>query len=248
MHAQPLKVYSEFMRVGPGQSAAAADRGTSPPREILSPAVARNAFASFRIVVDAAAGVKWALYVGQNPDNAVDATLYREAHREGLPVRLQKEDVEPAHGEGFASFWLDLWVAGDAPVRRIKVEPQLNIGEQWITYPMEVRVVDAVVPIARMPPMGPAPSPAAAADAAATAALASKVCGPRKFQPSAPDAPGNLVLRNALQDLSLWDGVASILALAGIADRAAWCRAPGRPDTPHGSEWFLRLRSRLYSH
>src|SRR5260370_42579381 len=47
--AQPLSVYSEFARID------AKGNVTSPesPREILSPALARNAFATFQVVVQA---------------------------------------------------------------------------------------------------------------------------------------------------------------------------------------------------
>ena len=46
--AQPLTVFSEFARID------ATGKVTSPadPREILSPALARNAFSSFQIVVE----------------------------------------------------------------------------------------------------------------------------------------------------------------------------------------------------
>jgi len=37
------------------------------PREILSPAIARNAFASFQVVVQVAKGARYTLHIGQNP-------------------------------------------------------------------------------------------------------------------------------------------------------------------------------------
>ena len=56
------------------------------------------------------------------------------------------ERVElPVDGDGNQIFWMDLWTARDAPVRRIKVEPELKIDEDWVIYPMEGRVMDAVV-------------------------------------------------------------------------------------------------------
>ena len=48
------------------------------PREILSPAVVRNGFTSFQVVVEAPAEAKWWLFVGQNPENSVKLTMYRE--------------------------------------------------------------------------------------------------------------------------------------------------------------------------
>src|SRR5437667_9059574 len=47
---QTVNVYSEFLRVNPRGEILAAD-ATPKPREILSPAVVRNGFASFQIVV-----------------------------------------------------------------------------------------------------------------------------------------------------------------------------------------------------
>src|SRR5258708_14870810 len=109
--AQSLTVYSEFARLDKS------GRVTSPetPREILSPALARNAFTSFQVVVEAEAGLRWRLYVGQNPDNAVRVTMYRESGE-----ALEKVDI-PVEGDGAQVFWMDLWVDRNAPVQRIKV-------------------------------------------------------------------------------------------------------------------------------
>ena len=41
---------------------------------------------------------------------------------------------------------MDLWTAGNAPVQRIKVEPELKINDDWVTYPIEARVMEARVP------------------------------------------------------------------------------------------------------
>ena len=38
---------------------------------------------------------------------------------------------------------MDLWVDANAPVRRVKIEPQVGIDGDWVTYPMEVRVMEA---------------------------------------------------------------------------------------------------------
>ena len=72
--AQSLRVYSEFAQID------ATGKVTAPaePREILSPAIARNAFSSFQVVVDVPKGTPYQLYVAQNPENAVEVTLYRE--------------------------------------------------------------------------------------------------------------------------------------------------------------------------
>jgi hypothetical protein len=133
--AQPLSVYSDLAHIDKSGAVTAPET----PREILSPMVVRNGFTSFQVVVQAPAGKHWQLHMGQNPENAVVVTMYRES---GDPL----ERVElPVEGDGTQIFWMDLWTAKDAPVRRIKVEPELNIDDDWVIYPMEGRVMDAVV-------------------------------------------------------------------------------------------------------
>ncbi len=133
--AQPLRVYSEFAHID------ATGKVTAPaePREILSPAIARNAFSSFQVVVDVPNGTPYQLYVAQNPENAVEVTLYRENGD-----KLEKVS-QPVSGDHTQVFWMDLWTARDAPVQRIKVEPQLHVNNDWVIYPMEARVMAATV-------------------------------------------------------------------------------------------------------
>jgi len=134
--AQSVMVYSEFARIDKN------GRVTAPetPREILSPALVRNGFTSFQLVVDAAPEFHWRLFVGQNPENAVKVTLYRETGESLEAVEL------PVEGDGPQVFWMDLWTDRNAPVARIKVEPELYIKDDWVTYPMEARVVEAQLP------------------------------------------------------------------------------------------------------
>jgi hypothetical protein len=134
--AQSVRVYSEFAQINEKGEITAPTQ----PREILSPAIVRNGFTSFQIVVQVESGTPYWLYVGQNPEDAVRVTVYRESVEKLEPIVL------PYEGKSTEVFWMDLWADRDAPVRRIKVEPQLNIGHDWVEYPMEVRVMDAVVP------------------------------------------------------------------------------------------------------
>jgi hypothetical protein len=133
--AQPLRVYSEFARID------ATGRVTAPaePREILSPAIARNAFSSFQLVVDVPRGTPYQLYIAQNPENSVEVTLYRENGE-----KLERVE-QPVSGNGTQVFWMDLWTAREAPVQRIKVEPQLHVNNDWVIYPMEARVMEATI-------------------------------------------------------------------------------------------------------
>jgi hypothetical protein len=136
MSGQSLRVFSEFARID------ASGEVTAPatPREILSPAIVRNGFTSFQVVVQVPKGTSYWLYIGQNPGDAVKVTMYRESGES-----LEKVDL-PFQGSSTEILWMDLWADRDAPVRRIKVEPELNVGADWVIYPMEVRVMEATVP------------------------------------------------------------------------------------------------------
>jgi hypothetical protein len=145
--AQPLSVYSDLARIDKSGAVTAPET----PREILSPMVVRNGFTSFQVVVQAPASKHWQLHIGQNPENAVAVTMYRESGDALERVEL------PVESDGTQIFWMDLWTAKDAPVRRIKVEPELNIDDDWVIYPMEGRVMDAVVQVEKpLEPMLPA--------------------------------------------------------------------------------------------
>lgn len=134
--AQNVQVYSEFARLSESGDPA----GTTEPREILSPALARNAYASFQIAVRVPKDTSFHLYMGQNPEGALKVTVYRRAGEKLEPVGL------PFSAESSQVFWLDVWVDGNAPVRRVKLEPQVFVDGDWITYPMEVRVSEVSVP------------------------------------------------------------------------------------------------------
>src|SRR6266536_1049677 len=137
--AQEINVYSEFTRTDPFGHRIRADRGPEPPREILSPAIARNAFSSFHVVVEGRPGDSFTLQVGLNPEDAVQVTAYREryvqldgewAPDELEPVKLPFEGrlgSDGVPGQTAQAFWVDLFAGRDAPVARIKVEPQVFI-------------------------------------------------------------------------------------------------------------------------
>jgi hypothetical protein len=259
--AQSLKVYSEFQRIGPDGAVIAADREER-SREILSPAVARNAYASYHVVLSAPAGAEFTLHFAQNPDNAFQATFYREIHdAAGIPDRLEKIQLpleSKIDGSGRPLvLWMDLWVDATAPVRRVRVEPQVWIGDRWIIYPLEVRVYPNIVPDAgkdgaELPPVsGPA-------DTFALGPLRTMLCG--QSVRAAP--PGltirQMIQRNARQDAALAGAYKNALgsetvlkrlaAEAGIPDAAVWCsdsKAATRPPGASGPEWYLKVRDRL---
>ena len=137
MWAQPLSVYSdlaEIERVGQGHRAGDAARN-------FSPALVRNGFTSFQVVVQAPADAHWWLFVGQNPENAVKLTMYRESGDMLEPVDL------PRHERGHARCCG--WMCG--PRRSARAADQdragvATVNEDWVTYPIEARVMEARVP------------------------------------------------------------------------------------------------------
>jgi hypothetical protein len=218
--AEPVFVYSEFARIDTKTGDVIAPES---PREILSPAVVRNGFTSFQVVVQAPAEDKWWLFIGQNPENAFKVTMYRESS-EGL----ERVDL-PIESQGTQVYWMDVWTAGDAPVRRVKLEPELNLHDDWIIYPMEARVVDANVPEGRVQAVG-----------TAVAAMRGFLCG--NALPDSMAAEGLSIpsfrLRNARQDLAL----AAAAPKDDLKNLFGDCAAPASPDP----EWYLKIRDYLF--
>lgn len=258
--AQSLRVYSELQRIGPLGEIVHIDRGGR-PREILSPAVARNGYASFHLAISVPAQSEYSLYIGQNPENAVKVSLYREIHERGIPDRLEPV-AEPVTGKTGGRqedlvFWLDLWIDGDAPVRRIKVEPQLGIGSEWVVYPMEVRVINARIPSHSSAPAA-LPAPSSRSDSFVYGPFNQFLCGIAEA-PSAgaqPPTVRSLIRRNALQDMALANLLSKtqkdevfngLVAPTGVPTRDAFCTAvtisAPKIATP---EWYLRVRDFLY--
>lgn len=207
--AQSITVASEFMPRAGG-------------REILSPAAPRNGWSSYHLLITAPPLTEFTLYIGQNPDDFVRPEVYRDGQKVELPY---KSVVPP--GDGTLVFRFDFFVPADAPVRRIKVEPQVYTeAAGWIVYPMEVRIVEAQVPPIKVEIRDGAPL---------LPVLLAKFCG-------GPPAPAP---RTIAQDMALtWtripeDQRAAITRALGVADLEAWCKAPVLPENP---EWYLRFR------
>jgi len=222
--AQTVQVYSEFAQINDAGEVLAPEN----PREILSPAVARNAFSSFQIAIQVAKGTKFLVYMGQNPDDAAKVTLYRRRAGKLEPVEL------PYSSDSSQVLWMDLWVDANAPVRRVKIEPQVGIDSDWVTYPMEVRVMDPVVP------GSPSPAPEVASPFEVMRAF---LCG-RKVPPVANPIPvgADLLFRNAQQDMAL-------AAAGSVPLRDEMKKAMGgcNANPPADPEFYLRLRDYLFT-
>lgn len=222
LSGQSVQVYSESAQFNDAGEVVAPEN----PREILSPAVARNAFSSFQLAIQVPRDVKFLVYIGQNPDNAAKVLLYRRAGEKLEPV------VVPYEGVSSQVLWMDLWVEGNAPVRRVKIEPQIGIDGDWITYPMEVRVMGATVPDLSTPARGTAEP---------FDVMRAFLCGGEPH----PLRGGGLAgaefrLRNARQDVAL-AGAGSAALREELKKAMGGCGAP----TPADPEFYLRVRDLL---
>ncbi len=224
--AQPLTVYSDLADIDATGKVIAPET----PREILSPALLRNGFTSFQVVVQAPADRKWWLFIGQNPADSVKVTMYRESAGKLEPVEV------PLQSSGTEVLWMDVWTGRNAPIARIKIEPELMIDDDWVIYPIEARVMEAVAP--EMPPF------TLAASAPAAIRLSVKLdrdCGVIFANPVGNDGPSvaRWRFRNIEQDIRLADEHA---VLDELRKRNNACDLVQPKDPEH----FLRIRDYLY--
>ncbi|MGA2272099.1 MAG: hypothetical protein ABSH00_00995 [Bryobacteraceae bacterium] len=258
--AQSVDIYSEFSRVDPFGEIVAADRGAQ-PREILSPAVVRNAWASFHVVITAPPKTTYLLYVATNPLDACRVALYKEHFEKTAagwaPDRLTEltrlpdfgvipDPADGVDGQTTRAYLLDLWIPPNANVARFRLEVQLKVG-YWVVRPMEVRVIAPRVPdlLVTTEPV-PLPPVASGADAAALAAL---LDGKERTYPP-PETVRAIIRRNAVQDMAL----ASRLDAAAAGPQALRQRwealRSGSDDSAippvAGAERYLRLRDWIY--
>ena len=222
--AQTVQVYSEFAQINDAGEVLAPEN----PREILSPAVARSAFSSFQVAIQVPKGTRFLVYLGQNPDDAAKVTLYRRRAGKLEPIAL------PYSGESSQVLWMDLWVDANAPVRRVKIEPQVGIDGDWVTYPMEVRVMEPVVPGSPSTTQGVV-SP--------LEVMRAFLCG-TKARPLAGRVPpgADLLLRNAQQDVAL-----AAAGSAPLRDEMKKAMGGCTATPPADPEFYLRLRDYLFT-
>jgi hypothetical protein len=257
---QKLFVYSELTRVDPFGKVVPQDRGAT-PRHILSPGIPRNATSSLRVVVWLEKPGEYHLDIAQNPDNAVRPMLYREVYEKHgatwipdklLPVTIPyngKADDFALPGQNYVSFWLDMTVARNAPVDRIKVEPQLWAPsfDDWVIYPMEVRILEPALPDVK-PPSGAVPAVTEPADASLRGPLRQALCGQKETAAPFAMTARHHIRRNAAQHL--------LLAQSPLELRPAMTNVPGAPSADAicagswknsaGPEWYLRVRDSLF--
>lgn len=257
LSGQRLLVYSEFQRVRPDGEVVSADR-VERSREILSPAVIRNAYRTLRVAVEAPPGTPYHLYIGQNPDNTVEAVLYQEEYSrvgdEWVPDKVKPLALPHSASLGadqkVQTYLLDVWLPESAPIGRFRLEIQLNVGDRWIIYPMEVRVTRELGP-GKTNPIAPLPPVEARADAAARAPVC-RFLQPARTPPSgaAMDRVAAFVSRNVRQDMRLADSKpasdvrALLLKFTGFDSLDRLCK--DQLPAPAGAEWWLRIRDNFY--
>lgn len=256
---QRVTVFSEFQRPGPGGETVSADRAPA-RREILSPALIRNGWASFLFTVEAPPGESYTIYAAQNPDNTAKVDLYQLEYAEGggawIPDGLKpvQQPVQAVLSEGqkTQAYLLDLFLPASTPVERFRLEIQLHAAGRWTIYPMEMRPMETVAP-AQPPLRGTLAPLGARADATATQALRAALCGAGESAEVKLGTLRAVILRNAIQDLAIARRQAggeekvlleAFLRAGGWTAREALCSAA--EPAPRGPEWWLRVRTFLY--
>ncbi|MBM3735431.1 MAG: hypothetical protein FJW39_06550 [Acidobacteria bacterium] len=258
---------SEFRRVGPDGAIIPPD-AAGRPREILSPAVPRNGHATYHLVITAPLGKPYHLYFGANPENAVQQHVYRVVYnQEGerwIPDKLEEVKLpltttigDPAQIPARKAdvYVVDLFIPSVSPIRRIRVEAQLNVGADWIISPLELRIQPAAIPLVTMTSGAVAPLTAVSADTSFSV-LRGYVCGKSERYVSANPSVRTLLRRNASEDIALAKSIESkpaakdlknVLAQAMGGDTAAgFCAKAHTPVTGYNPETYLKARDYLY--
>ncbi len=260
---QTLLISSEFIRYRPDGQVVSADRAER-YRELLSPAVARNAHFTFRATVVQPGGSPYTLHIAQNPDDTAQIRLFQEqytqAGAEWIPDRLKQVDMPHgaavAQGQKAQSYLVDVFVPPTAEGNmRFRIEVQYYRGDGWLIYPMEIRVRQAKVE-SRFESPGELPGLTERLIRGLESPLRTYACGLKTGRPTIPLETGRaLLLRNIAEDLDLArqrettdtrDGtVFMLLKAAGLTDLPSFCAKKASPTTP-GPEWWLKARDYLY--
>jgi hypothetical protein len=249
-----LEVHSEFLRVNPQGEILPVD-ATPNPREILSPAVVRNGFASFHVVVRSARVTNYFLFVAANPANVLRATLYKEEFvKRGedwipdilKPLRSPNFGAIPdgeasIPGQTACVYLLDVWVPPDTPPGTVRLEVQLKVGV-WVIYPLEVRILPALVPAMRPSSPQALPHVEERADEAVQAPFVQfmerRSAAMRHPKTAVPQTVREVIRRNAEQDMALAQLLDSKTLIPALKEKLA--------TSSGGGEWYLTIRDMIY--
>lgn len=246
---QTLRVLSEFQRIDPFGEVIGADHAFR-RREILSPGVARNAFASFHVAVTSQANTSYFLYAQTYPPDVFKISIYKARYRRlgdtWIPDVLEETRLpsfgampdaqEQIAGQTTRTYWLDVWVPPDAAPGSVRFEVLIK-SARWTVHPMEIRVLRARVPNLLPAPLRALPPADLPADAAAFQPIADFLEGkPPVRYPGVPGTIREGIRRNVSQDMA----VASHDLLQDVMQRL-WRRILA-PWPNEGAEWYLQLR------
>ncbi|MCX6595999.1 MAG: hypothetical protein NTV70_06500 [Acidobacteria bacterium] len=221
-------------------------------REVLSPALPRQAWAVFHLIVSGPPGRPFQLHIGQNPEEFAKAELWRDNEQLPLPF----DSIIAPSGED-AIFRFRLFIDRDADVRRVKIEPQLHMDPAgWIIYPMEIRVVETTVPAGLKGEVFGSPAPALKAYWCTSNTSAGATGAGAKRPGATAPAPGSTAARPTLPanaPLTLAQDFALAARRPASEVQTAFERALGRPVsswcqdgvTPEHPDWLLRFRDWL---
>jgi hypothetical protein len=248
-----VRLLSEFQRMDPFGEILAVDRAVK-PREILSPAVARNSFFSVQFAVTADHMATYFLAIQSYPEKVFKWRLYRQGYsKQGsawVPDTLVEE--QPPYfqtmpdptvnipGQRTQTYLLDVWVPPETPSSGARLEVLVK-SDTWRIAPMEMRILPVTIPesVAVTSVVSPLPDPGLSADATAAKALATFLAGePLGIPEVEPRTLRAIIYRNALQDLAL------SRTLEEEAAERCWDATTNRKDM--GAEWYLRVRDCLY--
>ncbi len=159
--AQELVLYPEYQRPDLHGAILKADQGGR-EREINSPAVVRNGYASYIVVAKLPAPGPYRFDIAMNPAGRLRADVYRiwfdrvEPGGDYVPDALipvpntffgNVPDADNAvPGQTAVAFWLDLHVPANARRETVRVEAVLQALGRRDVYPLEVRILPLSVP------------------------------------------------------------------------------------------------------
>ena len=252
--AQEIHIYSEFQRFDPSGNPVAPDRGL-PPREILSPAMARNGHLSVHVVISAPTNTNYFLYAAANPADLVDITIYREYFvpcgiswcpdwliRVPSPSFGAVPESSELAGETTRSYLLDIHAHRDVQPRRVRVEALLKVGA-WQVAPMEIRIMAPTVPeipLEQHDELAPIDAPASAT---AERQLLRYIGGLPPVMPEALLRLREITQRNAAEDMLL---ASSLTNRARLPELNLLSLQPiAYPSL--SAEWYLRVRDFLHN-
>jgi hypothetical protein len=252
-----IEIYSEFQRVDPFGNIVDLDKSTS-PREIISPAVPRNAHLTFHVAVTIPPGENFFLFVVPNPLDACGVEMYREqfvktAHG-WIPDKLVELRTLPDFGfmpdpdqnipgQNTRVYLLDLWIPPTAMPPGFRIEVQMKMGYFYIR-PLEVRVIPVNVPnprVGRKRATEPSVEIEAGADASASRVLKEYTSHRTSSPGPKPTTVRDIIRRNAIEDMMLAASLDKKQTGPGAMKRF-WKSIPAAP----GAEWYLRIRDYIY--